>query len=74
MQLFNCTNSILDEEFQARFQSLAKIWRATTHQGERLPVLIEGLTPHHARILSGYLHQLAIEAYDRRANRIRSVG
>jgi hypothetical protein len=38
MKLFNCTNSILDEEFQAVVQNLAEIWGASTYQAQRFPV------------------------------------
>src|SRR5271157_5389445 len=71
MQLFNCTNSILDKEFQAQVQNLAGIWGASTHQAQSLPVVIVGVSPRHARVLAGYLHQLAAEAYKRRAARVR---
>src|ERR1035441_9598244 len=72
MQLFNCTVSILDEEFQAAVRDLARIWGASTHQAQRLPVSVADVTPRHARVLAGYLRQLAIEAYKRRAARVRN--
>ena len=72
MQLFNCTVSIPDEEFRAAVRNLAGIWGASTHQAQRLPVAVADVTPRHARVLAGYLHQLAIEAYKRRAARVRN--
>ena len=72
MQLFNCTVSSLDEEFQATVRDLARIWGASTHQARRLPVSIAEVTPRHARVLAGYLRQLATDAYKRRAARVRN--
>ena len=70
MQLFNCTNSILDKEFKEAVRKLAEIWGASTHQANRLPVSIADVTPRHARVLAGYLTSLAAEAYKRRATRV----
>ena len=73
MQLFKCTNSILDKEFQKEIHKLAIIWGATNYQAKQLPISIDEIAPRHARTLAGYLHQLAIEAYKRRAKRVRGI-
>jgi hypothetical protein len=70
MQLFNCTNSILDDEFQASFRDLARIWGASSHQAKHLPVSFADVTPSHARVLAGHLHRLAAETYQRRAAKV----
>jgi hypothetical protein len=36
-------------------------------------VTFTGVSPRHARILAGYFHQIAIETYERRAQRIKSI-
>jgi hypothetical protein len=73
MELFHCTDSILDERFQSAMQTLAPVWGASSYQSTKLPVSFTGVSPHNARILVGYLHQMAIEAYERRAQRIKSI-
>jgi hypothetical protein len=73
MQMFRCTVAILDAEFKAHMRNLAEIWGAIGYEAGLFPVRFEGVTPRHARVLSGYLHGLAIEAYKRRAARIKDV-
>lgn len=73
LQLFNCTTSILDEEFRAQVQTLARIWMAPSYQTESLPVSFVGMTLRRAQALAGYLHEPAIRAYKRRAERVRSI-
>lgn len=72
IQLFNCTTSILDKEFQAQVQNLARIWGASSCQIQCLPVSIVGMTLPHARALAEYLHEPAVEAYKRRAARVKN--
>ena len=73
MELFHCTDSILDERFHSAMKTLAQVWGASGYQSTKLPVSFTGVSPHNARILAGYLQQMAIEAYQRRAQRIKSI-
>jgi hypothetical protein len=74
MQLFHCTDSILDDEFHSSFQNLSKIWGASAYQSKSLPVEMANIKLKHAKILAGYFHQLATDAYKRRATKIKNFG
>lgn len=73
VELFRCTDSILDERFQSGMKTLAQTWGASGYQSTKLPVSFTGVSPRNARILAGYLRQMAVEAYQRRSQRIKSV-
>ena len=71
MQLFHCTDSILDDEFRSSFKNLSEIWGASSCQSKSLPIEMVNVKLKHAKILAGYLHQLAIDAYKRRATKVK---